>query len=81
MHRLGRMKKQRRSTGARQRGGDLLADDARLAHSGHDNAPFALAQQLHGAVESCVKAVDQRENRGRLGFEDLLRQAPSLDAL
>ena len=38
VHRLGRMQKQRRRAGGAERGGDLLRDDAALAHAGDHHA-------------------------------------------
>ena len=71
---LRRMKKERRRAGAGERGRDLPADDARLAHAGDDDAAAAVEQQPHRALEAVVEAIDQRENGGRLGLQDLARQ-------
>ena len=70
VNRFGRMQKERRRADARQRRRNLAADDARLAHAGQDDAAAAFAQELDGALESLVEAVDQREDRRRFGFED-----------
>src|SRR5262249_41479628 len=68
------MEEERRGAGAAQRGGDLAADDSRLAHAGEDDAAAALPQQLDGAVELPVETVDEREDRGGFRFEDLARE-------
>ena len=57
--------------GARQRRGNLAADDARLAHAGDDDAAAAVEQELDGALEVAVDAVDEAEDRRRLGAEHL----------
>ena len=69
--RLGRVEEEGRRAGARQRRGDLAADDARLAHAGDDDAAAALEQQLDGALEVVVEAIDQAEDRRRLGAQHL----------
>ena len=74
VHRLGRMQEQRGCPRARQRGGDLPADDARLAHAREDHPATAGAQQLDRLVEPAVDARDQREDRGCLGLENLARE-------
>src|SRR5436309_1182272 len=68
--RIGGMKKMRGSAGARERGGNLLADDAGLAHSGEDDASPAFLQQIDGAIESLVETLGKREDRGRFGLQN-----------
>ncbi len=74
VHGLGRMQKQRRRAGGAERGGDLLRDDAALAHAGDHHAAMRLAtaeNHLHCARERPghrpVEARGQRLKRGRLG--------------
>jgi hypothetical protein len=43
VHRLGRMQEERGRTGRGEGGGDLLGDDAALAHTGDDDAAARLA--------------------------------------
>ena len=64
-----------RRAGARERSGDLPADDARLAHARHDDAAATLEQQLHGLLErSAVEAIDEAENRRASMRKTFLRQ-------
>jgi hypothetical protein len=72
--RLGRMQEPGGGAGARQRGGDLPADDARLAHAGHDDAAAALEEQCHGALELAVDAIDETQDGRGFGPQDLARQ-------
>ncbi len=69
MHRLGRVQEERRRARAGQRGRDLLADHARLAHAGEDHAAAALAEEIDGAIEALVHAFDEREDGRGLGLE------------
>src|SRR5918993_3408883 len=68
------MEKVGRRTSARQRRGNLAADNPGLAHSGHDHAAAALEEQLHGPLEVAVDPVHQAEDRLRFGPKDLARQ-------
>ena len=54
---LGRMQKVGPRAGRGQRGGNLLPDQAGLAHAGDDHAALAGEQQLHGLAERCVEPV------------------------
>jgi hypothetical protein len=45
---LGRVHEERRRAGGRQRGGDLAADVAALAHAHHDHAAAGRQHHLHG---------------------------------
>ena len=56
---------------------DLPRDDARLAHAGDDHAAAAVAQQLDGADEALVEALDEREDGVGLGPQHLLASARS----
>ena len=61
---LCRMQKERRAAGGTERSGDLLRDDAALAHSGDDDAAASLSA-LEDAVDGAV------EGRGHGAFEAL----------
>ena len=74
VNRFGRVEEEGRRAGAGERGGDLPADDARLAHAGDDDAAAAVEQQPDGALEAVVEPIDEREDRGRLGLQDLARE-------
>ena len=67
VHRFGGMQKQCRASGRTQRCGNLLRDDAALAHAGDDHAPIALAaahNQLDGAIKVCGhRAIEPRGQR------------------
>ncbi len=54
---------------ARQRRRNLPADDARLAHAGDDDAAAAIVEELDGALEVLVDAVDEPEDGGGLRAE------------
>ena len=69
MDRVRRVQEERRRAGTRQSGGDLLADDARLAHPRQDDAPAALTEQVDSPIEPLVEAIDERENRGGFGLK------------
>src|SRR5688572_23738880 len=56
---------------ARQRCGNLAADDAGLAHARDDDAPAAFEQELDRLLELLVETVDQREDGVRLRLQDL----------
>ena len=71
VHGLGRVQEERRRPGARERRGDLARDDAGLAHPGDDDAAAAVAQQVDGAGEPLVHAVDEGEDGGGFGPEHL----------
>ena len=49
----------RDSYGAGERGGDLLADQAGLAHTRHHYAAAALLDRVKGTVESLIEAADE----------------------
>jgi hypothetical protein len=72
--RFGRMQKEGRRAGARQRRGDLAADDAGLAHAREDDASPAVAEQFDRAREPAVEPLDEREDRVRFGLEHFLRE-------
>jgi hypothetical protein len=59
MARLAGMHVERRRSGARQRGRDLVADVTRLAHPGDDDPPAAAEQDLAGAHEGFVQPLAQ----------------------
>src|SRR5688572_1105382 len=73
------MQKPRGRAGARQRGGDLAADDSRLAHAGDDDAAAALEEEANRPLEVAVEAVEKAEDGGRLGLQDLARQVQAVD--
>jgi len=73
---FGGMQKQSRRTGRTERCGNLLGNDAALAHAGdHDAAPLVAAaeDQLNGASKRlghrAFKARRQRFERRRLGAD------------
>src|SRR5678815_3480703 len=68
------MEKEGGSACAGERGRDLPADDARLSHAGDNDAAATVEEQPHRLLEAVVEAIDQRENRRRLGLQDLPRQ-------
>src|SRR5258708_20698596 len=55
------------SAGARKGGGDLAADEARLAHSSDDDAAFAREEKIDGADERVVEA--REDVLDGLGFD------------
>jgi hypothetical protein len=63
------MQEERGCPGARERRGDLAADDPGLAHPGHDDPAAALEQHLDGAFEVTIDGVDQAQNRRGLGAQ------------
>ncbi len=71
VHGLGRVQEEGGRAGARERRGDLAADDARLAHAGDDDAAAAVADQRDGAREALVEPIDERPDGGRLGLQHL----------
>ena len=77
--RFGRVQEPGRRAGARERRRDLAADDARLAHAGDDDAAAAVVEQLDRALEVAVDAIDQAEDRRRLGAQDLARELEAGD--
>src|SRR5712691_6306553 len=68
------MEEERWCAGARERRGDLAADDARFAHAGDDHAPAAVEEDAHRLLEAIVEPIDERQDRGRLGLQDLARE-------
>src|SRR5712691_9411858 len=68
------MEEERGCAGARERRGDLAADDARLAHAGDDHAPAAVEEDAHRLLEAIVEPIDKCQDRGRLGLQDLARE-------
>ena len=68
---VGRVQEERGRAGARQRRGDLAADDARLAHAGQQHAAAAGGEQIDGGGERGVQAVDQPEDGVGLDAKDL----------
>ena len=64
---LGRMKKERGYASAGHRRGDLLGNDAALAHARDDQPAAALAQHLHGPDEALIQPFDEVEDRLALG--------------
>ncbi len=74
VNRLSGMKEERRRAGARKRRGDLAADDARLAHAGHDHATFALHQQTDRVFEGRAKPIDQRQDSRGFRLKHLARE-------
>ena len=55
------MKEKCRRARAGQRCRDFAADDAGLAHARDDDAPLALVEHPHGAIEVLVEAIDERQ--------------------
>ncbi len=74
---LGRVQEPGRRAGARQGGGDLPADDAGLAHAGHDDPAAALVEHLDGAFEMAVDALDEPQDGGGLDAKHLAREIES----
>ena len=74
MERFGRVQEEGRRAGARERGGDLPADEARLAHARHDHATAARCQQRHRLLETPVEAGDESLDGGGLGAEHSCRE-------
>jgi hypothetical protein len=68
------VQEERRRAGARERGRELAADDARLAHAGDDDSSAALAQHAHRALEPLVEPIDEGENGRRFGLQHAARQ-------
>ncbi len=60
--------------GARERRGDLPADDSGLAHAREDDAALAVAQEMDGLDESLIEPIDEREDRRGLGVQDFAGQ-------
>ncbi len=73
MDRLGRVQEERRRAGARERRGDLAADDAGLAHAGDDDAAAALAQQLDRARRSARRAARRARGSAAASVSSTLR--------
>ena len=71
---FGRMEEEGWGSGARERGGDLAADDAGLPHAGDNHPAAAVKQEPDGMVEAIVEAIDEREDRIRLRLKDLPRE-------
>ena len=67
---LGGMQEERRRARAREGRGDLPADQARLAHAGHDDTAPTAGQQRHGLLEACVEPLDEPVDGSRLGAQD-----------
>src|SRR5882724_7407615 len=65
------MEEEGRGAGRGERGGDLLQDQAALAHAGADHPAGAALEEGHGAVESLVELGEQTADRRRLGLQDL----------
>ena len=68
---LGGMQEDRRHADARERGGDLAADDPRFPHAGYDHAALAPIEQRYRLLESLIQTVDEREDRVRLDLQHL----------
>ena len=69
--RLGRMQEERRRAGARERGGDLVADVAGLAHAGHDDAdPVQSCSSRQAATNAASSRSCERGDGRDLGFQD-----------
>ena len=69
--RFGRMQVVRPRAERSQRRGNLLPDDAGLAHARDDHAAFTLEQQLHGLAERFVESIRKLPNRLRFEAQDL----------
>ena len=69
---LARMHEERRRTGAGERGGDLLADDAGLAHAADDDAARRREDGGDRGRETAVERQTQTAYRGGLDLEDLV---------
>jgi hypothetical protein len=66
-----RVQKERRAAGGAERGGDLLSDDATLAHPGYDDATTALSALQdggHGAVKGGGHGALKAFGEGQKGF-------------
>ena len=71
MNSLGRMKKMGRGAGARQRRGDLAADDPGFSHSGRDHTSPTGEEQADRGVEPFIETIDKGENCRGLRLEHL----------
>ena len=76
---FGRVQEPGRRAGARERRRNLPADEAGLAHAGDDDAAVAVEEQLDGAFEVAVDAIDEAEDRGRFGPQHLAREIEAGD--
>ena len=65
------VQEERRRAGAGERGGDLLADHAGLAHPRQDHPAAALEEELDGAVEAFVQTLDESEDGRGFRFQHL----------
>jgi hypothetical protein len=72
--RFARVHEHRRRAGRGQRGGDLAADVAALAHAHHDDAAVAFEHRLHRLREGRALACFQAEQRLRLDVEGVARE-------
>ena len=60
------MHEKRGRAGARQGGGNLVADVTRFAHAGDDDAAAAMQDHFAGILEILIQAFGERDDR--LGF-------------
>ncbi len=73
MNPLGRVQEKRRRAGRGHGGGDLLANQAGLAHAGDHEAAAALEDHLGGRFEIAVEPLEKIENGLRLYFQYFFR--------
>jgi hypothetical protein len=80
MDRFSGMHKQSRATGRAERSGDLLRDDAALAHPGHDDATTRLAtvenarhRTLKVRSHRAIEPLSERQQRVRFDADQLGR--------
>ena len=78
---FGRMHEERRRAGGCQRGRDLAAHVAALAHAHHDDAPVHLQQQAHGAHERIAHPALQAQHGRGLDVQRLVGQAQHLGGI
>ena len=66
MHPFGWVEEEGRCAGAGQRGGNLLPDEAGLAHARDDDFPFAGGKEIHSLSESPVETANEGLDGSRL---------------
>ena len=72
-----RMNKERRRAGRSQRGGNLLADESRLAHAGDHNAARRVEDKLDRAVETLVQPLEHTPQTFYLDLQHPLGDFPA----
>ncbi len=66
---FGRVEEERRRAGGGEGGGDLLPDQAGLAHPGNDHTRGRGEDQLHRFLEALVQPLKQTFQRFQLGLQ------------